>query len=439
MDPAPSVVLLAAGKGTRMNSELPKVLHPICGRTMLGWVLSEVFDLSPARVVVVVGHGADQVEAAARAEARARGAEDRLRFVLQEPQNGTGHAVQVAASALEDSAPGVVLVLYGDMPLLLAGSMERLLAVQREAGQGSTALLSARVVHPHGYGRILRDGNGNLERIVEERDASQEERLVNEVNLGVYAFAGRELLAELPQLTNDNAQSEYYITDLPGIAVVAGRTVRPVVLEDPTEAAGVNSIGQLASARRSLQERILEHHMAAGVQIEDPDTTYIDHDVTIGPGTHVLPCTVIRGGVTIGAGCEVGPFTHLRVGTELKDGAEVGNFTECKKSTLGEGSKAKHLSYLGDAQIGRKTNIGAGTIFANYDGVAKHVTHVGDGAFIGSGTIVVAPNKVPDGATTGAGAVLTRSAQVDEGDTWVGMPARRFRSGSSSSDPSSSS
>lgn len=402
-----------------MRSAKPKVLHPLCGRPMLAWVLDEVRAIRPSRIVLVVGHGADEVEACARAAAP----DLELSIVVQEPQLGTGHAVQIAAEALGD-ARGPVIVTYGDMPLLMHASFEALLHERDAAGEGATAIATADVLEPFGYGRILRREDGMVAGIVEERDASAEQRDISEINLGVYAFDGPSLLRDLPKLKNDNAQSEYYITDLPGMAVADGRSVVPVVV-DEEESLGVNNVAQLGQARAVLQDRILAEHMDAGVVIEDPATTYIDYGVTIGAGTHVLPCTVIRGGVTIGEGCEVGPFTHLRVGTTLEDGAEVGNFTECKKSTIGAGSKAKHLSYIGDAHIGAKTNIGAGTIFANYDGKDKHKTRVGDGAFVGSGTIIVAPNEIPDGATTGAGAVVTRSAKVEVGETWVGMPARR--------------
>lgn len=419
-----TVVILAAGKGTRMKSELPKTLHELCGRPMLGWVLDAAAGLDPDRIVVVVGHGAEAVEAAARAELPGHD----LAFVVQEPQNGTGHALQVAAPAL--GACERVVVTYGDMPLLTAESLRGLVEAQVGESESdafdSVALLTAVVDDPFGYGRVLRDDDDRFERIVEQKDASEAERLVNEVNLGVYCFARGHLDRDLGRLTNDNAQGEYYITDLAGMAAADGRRVVPVVLDDEREAQGVNDLAQLAEVRWQLQMRILEGHMAAGVRIMDPATTFIDHGVEIGVGTEILPCTVIRRGVTIGRDCEVGPFSHLRVGAVLDDRAEVGNFTEMKKSRLGPGSKAKHLSYLGDAQIGAGANIGAGTIFANYDGKAKHLSVVGDGAFVGSGTIVVAPNEVPRGATTGAGAVVTRSARIQEGETWVGLPARKL-------------
>lgn len=416
-----TVVILAAGKGTRMKSETPKCLHELCGRSMLGWVLGAAEGLSPDRIVVVVGHGAAEVEAAARRELP--GVD--LQFVLQEPQLGTGHALQVAAPALGDTER--VVVTYGDMPLLSTESMQSLVDAQMGAGApGAVSILTAIIDDPTGYGRIIRREDGSFERIVEHKDASEEERMVNETNLGVYCFDRGTLDGDLGRLDNNNAQGEYYITDLVGMADAGGRPVLPLVLEDAGEAQGVNDLGQLAEVRWQVQMRILEQHMAAGVRIMDPATTFIDHGVEIGCGTEILPCTVIRSGVKVGEGCEVGPFTHLRAGAVLEDTAEVGNFTEMKNSTLGSGSKAKHLSYLGDTRIGAKANIGAGTIFANYDGKKKHPTTVGDGAFIGSGSIVVAPNEVPPGATTGAGAVITRSAEMREGETWVGMPARKL-------------
>jgi len=420
-NPRVSVVILAAGQGTRMKTSLPKMLHPLCGRPMIAWVIDQALALDPERIVLVTGHSADEVARAAR---DAAGDAD-LTVVVQEPQLGTGHAVQVAAPALGDD-PGCVVVLYGDMPLLSAETLDGLIAARADGGPFGTAVLSAFVDDPTGYGRIIRDGDDALQRIVEERDANPDERAVQEINLGVYAFSGEALLDALPRLSNENDQNEYYLTDLLEIFVKEGRPVEVCELLDEDEGHGVNTVAQLSHARFVLQMRILEQHMAHGVLIVDPATTYIDADVTIGAGTHILPCTYIHAGVVIGEHCEVGPFTQLRPGTVLKDRAEVGNFTECKNSTLGEGSKAKHLSYLGDAHVGANANIGAGTIFANYDGKKKHRTEVGDGAFIGSGTIVVAPNTVPAGVTTGAGAVVTRSAEPQEGETWIGMPARKL-------------
>ncbi|MFT4647936.1 MAG: bifunctional UDP-N-acetylglucosamine pyrophosphorylase/glucosamine-1-phosphate N-acetyltransferase [Planctomycetota bacterium] len=420
-----SLVILAAGKGTRMKSALPKVLHPLCGRSMLGWVMQSALAVDPDRVVIVVGHGAEAVQAEAEKEAQELGLRG-LEIVVQEEQKGTGHAVQVAAPALGPD-PDIVLVLAGDMPLIRGDSIEELVRAQKEVGSDSMVVLTAELDDPHGYGRIVRDANDALHAIVEQKDASAEQLEICETNTGVYAFSGKRLLLDLPRLGTSNAQGEYYLTDLVGLAVDDGRPVVTVVLGDAFEGSGVNDLRQLAIVRQELQFRILDEHMAAGVAVTDPGSAYVDHGVTIGEGTMLLPCVMIHRGVQIGKGCEVGPFAQLRPGTVMKDGSQVGNFTECKNSEIGEGSKAKHLSYLGDAKIGKKTNIGAGTIFANYDGTHKHPTQVGDGVSIGSGSIIVAPNNLPDGLTTGAGAVITRDASIQAGETWVGMPAKPLR------------
>lgn len=400
-----------------MRSALPKVLHPICGRAMIGWVVETALELEPERVIVVVGHGREEVEASVRAEFP----DAPIVFVVQEEQLGTGHAVECAAAELE-GFDGPVVVLCGDMPLLRSEGLAALLDAQAETGD--MAVLTGFVRDPTGYGRIVRAEEGEFERIVEERDASAEERLIPEINTAVYAFGGGDLMGYLGRVGDQNAQGERYLTDVPGLYAAEGREVAIVELDDADEGLGVNSLADLAEVRWGVQLRVLEAHLGRGVKIEDPATTYIDHGVEIGAGTVVFPCTVIRVGVRVGAGCEVGPFTHLREGTVLEDGAQVGNFTECKNSTIGEGSKAKHLSYLGDTLVGKGVNIGAGTIFANYDGTHKHQTVVGDGAFIGSGTTIVAPNTIGAGAITGAGAVVTRSARVADGEVWVGVPAR---------------
>jgi bifunctional UDP-N-acetylglucosamine pyrophosphorylase/glucosamine-1-phosphate N-acetyltransferase len=416
-----TVVILAAGQGTRMRSARPKVLHELCGRPMLEWVIELALSLDPDKIVLVVGHGAQEV----RSWVATCSAAERIECVVQEPQNGTGHALQVAAPAIPRDSDTVV-VLYGDMPVLGVWSLESLLAGLEAAGPQGMAMLTAYPQDPRGYGRIDRGESGDFRAIVEHKDASPEQLEIGEINLGVYAFPRERLLAYLPRLASDNAQGEFYLTDVCTMFAKDGACVAASVLEDLDEAIGVNDLAQLAEARWALQVRILEEHMQNGVRIEDPATAYIDAGVEIGRGTRILPCTVIRSGVKIGAGCEVGPFTHLRQGTVLEDGAEVGNFTESKNSRLGPGTKAKHLSYLGDARIGADVNIGAGTIFANYDGVAKHLTTVGDGAFIGSGTTIVAPNSIGARATTGANSVVTRGARVGEDEVWAGVPARRL-------------
>lgn len=418
---AGSVVILAAGHGKRMKSAKPKVLHPLCGRPMIAWVLDQALALDPERIVVVVGHGADLVQAAILQ----LGLGDRVRFVRQEPQLGTGHALQVCLPELGPD-PGVTVVLYGDMPCLRAETVQGLVATQAASARGGLAILTAVPDEPRGFGRILRDARGAVTGIVEERDATAEQKGIDEVNLGVYAFDGHGLVAALPKLSNRNAQGEYYLTDVLAAFVAEKRPVAAVELEDVEEGLGVNTLAHLAEARWALQLRILEDHLENGVFIEDPATTYVDHGVEIGPGTRILPCSVIRAGVRIGRDCEVGPFAQLRAGTVLEDGAEIGNFVETKNTRVGAHAKAKHLSYLGDGEIGARSNIGAGTIFANYDGQKKHKTKLGERVFVGSGSVIVAPNSIGNGATTGAGAIVTRDSNIGAGEVWVGVPAKRL-------------
>jgi len=413
-----TVVILAAGQGTRMKSAAAKVLAPLCGRSMLAWVLDQAQALAPQRILVVVGHQADEV----RAEVAKHPVAAKLSCVAQEPQRGTGHALQVCLPALGKD-PGRVVVLYGDMPLLQTASLEALCAEQARTA-GGAAILTAEPANPRGFGRIVRNTAGELERIVEEKDASPAIKALREVNLGVYCFPGAELVRLLPGLSNDNAQKEFYLTDVVGRLVGEGRKVAALLLADEQEAIGINTLAHLAEARGVLQLRIHEQHLLAGVYIEDPASTFIDHGVEIGVGTKVHPCSVIQSGVRIGAGCEVGPFAMLRGGSVLADGAAVGNFVEVNRSRMGKKSKAKHLAYLGDATLGERVNIGAGTIFANYDGKTKSACTVGDGAFVGSGTILVAPVEVGAAATLGAGAVVTRRSVVGPGEVWVGVPAR---------------
>jgi bifunctional UDP-N-acetylglucosamine pyrophosphorylase/glucosamine-1-phosphate N-acetyltransferase len=430
MGNAGTVVILAAGAGTRFLSKRPKVCQPLCGRPLVGWVLDQAFALEPERVVLVVGHGADEVRAAAEREVAAE-RRARLRFVLQAERRGTGHALQ---QALPELAPGdPVVVLYGDMPLLGQASLRELVAALARARM---AMLTAEVAKPRGFGRILRAG-GRFAGVVEEKDASAEQQRIREVNVGVYAFRRADLERFLPRLRDQNAQRELYLTDVPAMvladggqlagATLAGGAVEALPLADEREAIGINTIEHLAEARTALQYRILAQHMANGVYIEDPATTFIDHGVQIAPGARILPCTVIRAGVTIGPDCEVGPFTHLRAGTVLEPGAEIGNFTEAKNARVGEHTKAKHLAYLGDVTIGKNVNIGAGTIVANYDGKTKHPTVIADRAFVGSGSVLIAPCRVGEGALTGGGAVVTRHSEVPPGEAWVGVPARPLK------------
>ncbi|MCB9881660.1 MAG: bifunctional N-acetylglucosamine-1-phosphate uridyltransferase/glucosamine-1-phosphate acetyltransferase [Planctomycetes bacterium] len=431
-----AVIVLAAGKGTRTKVSTPKVLLPLCGSPMLDYVLDAAAALEPRHTVVVLHHAKDVIVKALGA----RFEREKTLIVDQGTPKGTGHAVRVALAALDEAigAPfvGDVLVIYGDTPLITPETLRELVdALHRPAsgmqfGNGSpkagagAALLVSDEMPPEGMGRILRDEQGYFVGIREERDCSDDELDLIEVNTGFCAFQSAVLRDVLPDLESSNDQGEFYLTD--AFALVLGREleVETVFAHDPDEAVGVNDLRQLSEARWFMQERIHDTHMARGVVIEDPATTVIERDVEIGPETHILPFTVIRNGVRIGSHCEVGPFTHLRVGATLDDEAEVGNFVEMKKSRLGHKSKAKHLTYLGDTTIGKRANIGAGTITANYDGRHKYETTIADGAFIGSGTIIVAPSKVGEGAVTGAGAVVTKD--VPEGEVYVGVPARRF-------------
>jgi bifunctional UDP-N-acetylglucosamine pyrophosphorylase/glucosamine-1-phosphate N-acetyltransferase len=414
-----AVVVLAAGKGTRTRLPIPKVLLSACGRSLLDWVLGEVEALAPERTVLVLHHGKDEIEKTLRLEQRPW-----VSVVDQGEPRGTGHAVLAAARFLE-GFHGDLLVLYGDCPLMSAATLRALVAARHGAGgEAAAAMLTAYPADPTGLGRILRDPQGGLLCIREERDCSPSERRINEINTGFYCFAPELLFPALRRVKAENVQKEYYLTDVVGILVEDGAGVTTLEADATEEVLGVNSLDQLAAARKVLQERILVDHMQRGVLIEDPVTTYIDAGVEIGAGTRILPCTVIRGGVRIAANCEVGPFAHLRVGTELLEGAEIGNFVEAKKTRVGRHTKAKHLTYLGDTEIGDHTNIGAGSITANYDGKHKHMTRIGNHAFVGSGTIIVAPAEVGDGAMTGAGALITRRTVIPPGAVYLGVPAR---------------
>lgn len=409
-----NVVVLAAGEGKRLKGSRPKVLTPLWGRPSVCWPVDAALALNPARVVVVGGGHQDDLAKALGNRA--------VTLARQERAEGTGAAVLAARSALA-GATGPLLVLYGDCPLVEPELLARLLAAHRSSG-AAVSVLTMHLSDPRGYGRIVRDASGGVTAIVEQRDADAATAAIDEVNSGVWVLQCPAALEDLATVGRANAQGEVYLTDLVQIARGRGRSVGSLVCDDVEQVLGFNDQAELAQVRGVLRRRILARHMAAGVEIVDPATTFIDADTTIEAGAQILPCTVIEGSCRIAAGCEVGPFAHLREGTVLKAGAEVGNFTETKKTELGEGAKAKHLSYLGDCTVGARANIGAGTITANYDGRAKHATVVGERAFIGSGTVLVAPVTVESGSTTGAGAVVTRNTVVKSGETWVGVPAR---------------
>ncbi len=428
-----TVVVLAAGEGKRMKSGLPKVLHPLLGRTLLGHVLTAVEPLGAERVVVVVGHGADQVR-----EHLAQIAPQAVP-VLQAQQLGTGHAVRVALEAVPE-ADGDILVLNGDLPLVTAQTLSRLVDLRARSGASAT-LLTAEVADPYGLGRIVRDDDGDFTSIVEERDANAEQRLITEINAGAYAFQGSALRAALSKLHSGNDQGEEYLTDVFELLVGVGHPVATVLTPDADEALGANDRAQLAVLRALLRDRINGDWMRAGATLLDPATTWIDvtvqlaRDVVVEPNVQLRGATVVDEGaivgpdstltdVRIGAGASVvrthgsqaviapgatvGPYAYLRPGTELGERGKIGTFVETKNAQIGAGSKVPHLSYVGDATIGEHTNIGAASVFVNYDGVAKHRTVIGSHARTGSDNMFVAPVEVGDGAYTGAGTIVRR-------------------------------
>jgi bifunctional UDP-N-acetylglucosamine pyrophosphorylase/glucosamine-1-phosphate N-acetyltransferase len=428
-----AAVVLCAGKGTRMKSERAKVLHPILGKPLCAYPLMRALEMGAAAVVPVVGHQAEEVERALRAHFP----QAPLRFALQREQRGTADAVRSAEGALKDFS-GRVLILYGDVPLVRRETLEALVAAHA-AGNGVLSLVSTTPPDPTGYGRVIREV-GKVLRIIEHKDATPEQRAVRECNAGIYVVESSFLWEALCRIQSANAQGEFYLTDLVELAAARGPVA--TVEADFGETAGVNDRVELAARAREMQARINSRHMRAGATLMDPATTYIDEDVVIGSDTEVGPGVTLSGrtevgrNVSIGQGCVVGassiadgatlkpytvleearvgercilgPFARLRPGTELAEEVHLGNFVETKKARIGRGSKANHLSYLGDAKIGSGVNVGAGTITCNYDGVHKHLTELGDGVFIGSDTQLVAPVKVGDGAYVGAGTTVTK-------------------------------
>lgn len=433
LDDSLAVVILAAGQGTRMKSALPKVLHRIGGRPLVGHVLDTARDLAPAHVLVVVRHERDQVADAVL------GVSPEVVVVDQDEIPGTGRAVEVAMDRLPDFT-GDVLVLSGDVPLLDFDTLEALLRSHRDRAAAAT-LMTAVVDDPAGYGRVLRGADGDVDRIVEEKDASADEAATREINAGVYVFQATALRTQLARLTTDNAQGEKYLTDVIGLLRRDALAVAASVVPDVSLTLGVNDRAQLSEAGRILNARTVRRWQLAGVTIQDPATTWIDvtatlaPDVTVLPNTHILRATVVAAGATIGpdtslVDCEVGegatvrradatlavigaratvgPFAYLRPGTELSEDGKIGTFVETKNAVIGEGSKVPHLSYIGDTTIGRRVNLGAGAITANYDDLAKHRTEIGDEVHAGSHNVFVAPVRIGDGAKTGAGAVIRK-------------------------------
>ncbi len=442
-----TAVLLAAGQGTRMKSSLPKVLHPLCGKPMLWHVLEALKEAATEKPVVVVGHGADEVT---------RYLGDSAQTVLQEPQLGTGHAAMQAESLLTGKTD-YVIVTYADMPLLRGETFRRLVETQR-LNPGPFSLLTVIAGDPRGFGRIVRKADGTVEAIVEEYGATPEQQQIKELNVGAYCFKADWFWDALHRIQKNPKKGEYYLTDIVEIAVRDNLPVQAVVHDDFIETIGINTRVHLSEAEAAMRMRINHEHMLNGVSMMDPVSAYIEAGVKIGRDTTILPNTYLHGKTEIGEGniigpnviirdsrignrCKVlasvlegavleddvdmGPFARLRKGAHLKNHVHMGNFGEVKDSTLHEGVKMGHFSYIGNANVGANTNIGAGTITCNYDGEKKHPTEIGEDVFIGSDTMLVAPLKLGDGARTGAGAVVTKN--VPEDTLVVGVPARAIR------------
>ncbi|MDO7908569.1 bifunctional UDP-N-acetylglucosamine diphosphorylase/glucosamine-1-phosphate N-acetyltransferase GlmU [Paenibacillus sp. JX-17] len=443
-------VVLAAGQGKRMKSKLYKVLHPVCGKPMVGHVLSTVQNVGVSRSIVVVGHGAEAVQAYLGADAE---------YVLQEEQLGTGHAVK-QAKALLGNEEGTTIVICGDTPLVTSETLEGLMQLHETRGAAAT-VLTAQMENPTGYGRVIRDaGNGGVLRIVEQKDCSPEEQAVTEINTGTYCFDNAKLFAALEKITNQNAQQEYYLTDVIGIFRSEGEGVEAYLTKDVSESIGVNDRVALSEAEGYMRERIVKKHMLNGVTVIDPSSTYIGADVQIGSDTVLYPGTVLKGKTVIGESCiigpssdiedseihnesevkhsvlsgaivgahtTVGPFAYLRPGAKLGEHVKIGDFVEVKNASIDDHSKVSHLSYVGDARVGKNVNIGCGAITVNYDGYNKSVTEIEDDAFIGSNVNLVAPIKVGKGAFVVAGSTITH--HVADNDLAIARTRQENKSG----------
>ncbi len=433
---SPTVIVLAAGLGTRMKSGMSNALHPLAGQPLIAHVLEAVAGMETERVILVLGHQADLVRKAVEGYD--------VEVVMQEQQLGTGHAVRQAAAAIEQ-AKGPVMVLCADTPLLRPATLQ-MLAGSHAKKRAAVTVMTARVDDPTGYGRIVR-GKSGVQRIVEEKDATPAQRRITEVNTGIYCFEASFLLAALGGITNRNAQNEYYLPDAVALARKQRRRVEAVLCGDAGETMGINSRADLSRAERTLQLRTNMRWMSDGVTMLDPETVFIGPDASVGRDTVLYPCVRIEGTTTVGEGCTVypgtrivdsalgdqvtvrdscliershiadgasiGPFAHLRPESVIGSGAKIGNFVEVKKSFIGEGSKANHLAYVGDATVGRDVNIGAGVITCNYDGFRKHQTVIGDGVFVGSDAQLVAPVRIGSGAVVAAGATITHDVPSD--------------------------
>ena len=446
------VVVLAAGKGTRMKSQVPKVLHRINGLTLIERVLQTSAHLAPDSTTLVIGHGADRVQTSLA------DSKQKLQFVVQEKQLGTGHALLQTAPLLRGKT-GTLVLLSGDVPLLTPATLDALVATHSGAGAAAT-VITAKIARPFGYGRIVRTA-GRISKIVEEKDASPAQRAITEINSGIYALDLSVLFDALDKIGTANKQGEYYLPDLIAIFRKQRRAVTTWTVERAEEIRGINSRAELAEVTTMVRQQKNEELMAAGVTLIDPATTYVDSDVVVGPDTVLHPCVILEGSTKIGAACEIhagarivnstigdrvcvrnhtvvadstvaagsslGPFAHIRPGSAVGEDVHIGNFVELKKTTIGKGSKANHLAYLGDSTIGTGSNVGAGTIFCNYDGEKKHPTVIGNNVFVGSNSTLVAPVTVADGSYIAAGSAVT--ANVPAGALAIGRARQENKDG----------
>lgn len=408
-------LVLAAGKGTRMHSALPKVLHSIWNQPMLAYVLKTLKSLGLSNPCVVVGYEAAQVRSFLKGNASS---------VLQNPQKGTGHAVMVAEKALGQAEE--ILIWPGDMPLLQKSTLKKLMEAHKTQ-KTAVSVLTCRQTNPFGYGRIVRDTHGEFVAIREEVDASDSEKRISEVNTGIYLFNRQALFEALKEIQPNNQKGEYYLTDTIEILRAHGKKVQACSFAESHEAVGVNSKRDLALAARLLTDRLLDEHFENGVEIVSPQDVWVAPDVKIGAGTVIYPWVWIESGTVIGKNCQIGPFAKIRGNSKIGDGSIVGNFVEVNRSRLGKKVAAKHLTYLGDAVVADSVNFGAGAITANFDGKKKHTTHIGKQALIGSNTVMVAPVRISEKIKTGAGAVVTKRTKMRKGDVIAGVPAKSLK------------
>ena len=406
------IIVLAAGKGVRMKSALPKVLHPVCGKPMIGYTIELAQSLGSLKTYVVVGHQGGMVRKYLPKDAR---------VIIQKRLLGTADAIRSVLPAMKQYS-GNLLVVCADTPLLKKETIKDLLKKHRQSKAACT-ILTAVMERPGGYGRIIRSG-GQVIAIREEKDAAFDEKAVKEINTGVYCFHAPSLIRSISAIRLNSKKKEFYLTDIIGLLAEKGETVETVTTDDAKEAAGINTREDLAFAESVVRKRILSKFMLQGVTIVDPDNTYIEASATIGRDTTIRPFTIIEQNVKIGRRCSLGPFCRIRPDTHIGDDVQIGNFTEVSRSTLGNKTFMKHFSFVGDSVVGRNVNIGAGVVTANYDGKNKNVTRIGDHSFIGSDSVLIAPLKMGKRVVTGAGAVVTKGTKVPDGTILAGVPAK---------------